>query len=249
MTLTLRTMPHPAESQRDVRIFADWQRACDHLRDHLLTAPECHAWALVAPAYRDLLDPADGDARWRYDHAAQASSGAAAQPLYDLYAAAIVRAAGDAARLHWVFTCERVTVALGTCGLLLVVGEAVQTAFLPGQGDAARTAAAGATTDPAGLPREGGMRSGRPGRYDPAEPERERRARAERERQMSPDQLLYYRVFRPAAQFVRKCHHRQRDLRGRLLPGDYALLKEVLPPQSRLKFADWQALRRPCGHG
>ena len=28
-------------------------------------------------------------------------------------------------------------------------------------------------------------------------------------------------VLRPAAQFVRKCHHRQHDLRGRPLPGTF----------------------------
>jgi len=80
MPLTLSAMPHPAEPRRTVPVFTDPQRAAAHLRDHLLTAPEAEAWALVAPAYANLLDPADADARFRYWAEAEATGGTSAQP-------------------------------------------------------------------------------------------------------------------------------------------------------------------------
>jgi hypothetical protein len=128
--------------------------------------------------------------------------------------------------------------------VLLVVGAAVVTAFLPGQGDPAATRR-GQEAGPAatGLVREGGMRSGRPGRFQADEAERERRLRLDREAAWGRSERIYYRVFRPAVRFVRGCHHGQRDPLGRPLRNDYARLKDVLPPQSRLGYADWAALR------
>jgi hypothetical protein len=46
--------------------------------------------------------------------------------------------------------------------------------------------------------------------------------------------------------FIRDSHHSQRDPLGRPLQNDYGRLKEVLPPQSRLGYADWAALRARC---
>jgi hypothetical protein len=248
--LRLRPLPHPAAPTSLVLFFQDWQTACAHLRDHLLTAPECDAWALVAPGYRALLDPADGDVRWRYAEEALSSQGASAQQLYDLYAEAAAADSRDAADLRWSHTEGRVTVAVGTSGVLLLVDTLLRTAFLPGQGDPEATRQArGAGPGARGLVRERGMRSGRPGAAGHHEPLRERREQERREERWTDEERLYYRVFRPCVQFIKRCHHRHRDMSGRLVRQDYALLKDCLPPRNRLKFADWVALRRQCRGG
>jgi hypothetical protein len=242
--LVLRTVPHPAEGS-EVQAFGDWEAACAHLRDHLLTAPECHAWALVVPACAGVVDLEDTDARWAYAREALTTAGASAQALYDLYAGAVAADLRDAAALGWHCSAGAVTVALGTSGVLAVLVKCLRTAFLPGQGDARATAAARAEDQarPGDRRRERGMRSGPAGRGG-----REARAAAGREARWAPAEMLYYRVFRPAVQFVRSQHVAMRDLDGRPLR-DYGRLKEVLPPLSRLKREDWESLRRQCGRG
>src|SRR5579885_207382 len=133
-SLQLGTIPHPARLGTNVLFFRDWQTASAHLRDHLLTAPECAAWALVAPEYRRIVDPTAEDARWSYAKQALATKGVSAQPLYDLYCEATGCDARDAATLGWVRSDGAVTVALGTSGILMVIEDALMTAFLPGQG-------------------------------------------------------------------------------------------------------------------
>jgi hypothetical protein len=249
-TLELRTLAHPARPHLRVPVFGDWLKACEHLRDHLLTAPECYAWADVLPEYADILDPASEDARWRYAQEAMATGGRRAQALYDLYSAATARDARDAALLAWHCTEGDVTVALGTSGILLVVEDVVRTAFLPGQGSPLQTQLArDLPEDSAGLPRQAGMRTPRPARPALAGSTKEQRERREREALWSREQRLYYHVFKPSVQFVRECHHRHRDMHGKLLRRDYALLKEVLPPLSRLKFHHWMELRERCRRG
>jgi hypothetical protein len=247
MTLTLRSLPHPAAPARQVRFFATPAAALAHLRDHLLTSPEAEAWALVAPGYETILDPRSPDERYRYSKNAEETGGDSAQPLYDLYLEAVRGDSADADRLGWLCPAPGGTVAFGTSGVLLIVGAAVVTAFLPGQGDPAATRRGqGAGPNATGLPREGGMRSGRPGRFRADEAERERRERLDREAAWSRAQRLYYRVFRPAVQLIRGCHHGQRDPLGRPLGGDYGRLKEVLPTRSRLGYADWAEIRTLC---
>jgi hypothetical protein len=232
-------------------MFRDWGAAGKHLRDHLLTAPECHAWVLVAPAYPDVLDPADADCRWRYWEQAQASRGASAQALYDLYREASASAAADAHVLGWVREEGSVTVAVGTSGVLLVVeGGTLQTAFLPGQGDPNATRQAGAAPGPErGLVRERGMRSGREATSGKDRRARDLAAQVRREAAWSADERLYHKVFRPCLQFLKRCHHRHRDMYGRLLRHDYALLKDCLPARNQLKCDGWLALRRRCRGG
>jgi hypothetical protein len=231
-------------------MFRDWEAAGLHLRDHLLTAPECHAWAVVAPAYLDVLDPADADCRWRYWEQAQASEGATAQALYDLYCAATAADAADARELRWVRVEGRITVAVGTSGVLLVVEEdTVQTAFLPGQGDPEATRQVRAAASPErGLVRERGMRSGR-GASGEDRGAREQAQQARREADWTADERLYHKVFRRCLQFIKRCHHRHRDMHGRLLRHDYALLKDCLPARNQLKYDAWLDLRRRCRGG
>lgn len=167
-SLQLGTIPHPALEACRVPFFRDWLRAFCHLRDHLLTDPEGRAWAVVIPEYRNLVDPEDPEACYRYVEAARTSQGVSAQPLYDLYCQAAALDAQDAAQLGWVDTSEGVTVSVGTSGIgILIKGAVVRTAFLPGQGDPLATCEArrqghgGGASSVRGLPRERGMRSGR----------------------------------------------------------------------------------------
>src|SRR5262249_16066462 len=139
--LVLRTVAHPAYGS-EVQAFGDWEAACAHLRDHLLTAPECRAWALVVPACAEVVNLEDADASRASAREAGAAGGASAQALYDLYASAVAADLRDAAALGWHRSAGSVTVALGTSGVLAVLVKCLRTAFLPGQGDARATAAA-----------------------------------------------------------------------------------------------------------
>ncbi|NLY02008.1 MAG: hypothetical protein GXY83_38485, partial [Rhodopirellula sp.] len=84
------------------------------------------------------------------------------------------------------------------------------------------------------------MRMGRRGQFtaDTALPRQEFRTVAER---------LYYSVFKPAVQHIRRTYPDARDLFGRAVHCDYGLLKEVLPRMSQLRFEDWLQLRQKCG--
>lgn len=246
--LQLGTVTDPAHPDRSIAFFSDWKLAWEHLRDHLLTAPECLAWRLVSPAYLHILNPEDGDARWTYAQQATASQGQTAQPLYDLYRTAVSQDTADATLLGWHQDGDRVTVCLGTSGVLVLFGQrVVLTAFLPGHGSEDATRAARQADSAADLPRERGMRSGRNGRRDRETVDREQRLLEQRQAAWSPAERLYHRVFKPSVQFVKRCQHRHRDLYGRLIRGDYALLKDVLPPLSQLKYENWITLRQRCG--
>ena len=173
--LALRWMPHPADPARTVRIFDTWELACDHLQSHLLTEPECRAWALVIPEIRDLVELEEPESRWAYSQKAKQTEGGAAQKLYDAFSQSVRTAAGEAHRLKWftsrpVSSWKTVTVALGTAGILMVVESWLKTAFLPGQGDpqAVREQQehGGMRKDAAENARPG-IRSGRSGRAGP----------------------------------------------------------------------------------
>lgn len=246
-SLVLRNMANPPGAPRPVQLFSDWRKACEHLRDHLLTAPECEAWVLVIPEYRQILDPADEEKRWRFFQESLASQGTSAQAIYDLYSAAVNKDAADSVLLGWWRSCGDATVAVGSSGILFVLEDVVKTAFLPGQSEPEIVRKAKIAGNQTGLVRDRGMRSGRPGRFASDESEKEQREREKREAQWADGERLYYRVFKPAIQFIRKCHHRQRDMNGRLVRRDYALLKDALPPQSQLKFQHWKTLREQCG--
>lgn len=239
--LTMETMPHPRGGE-DVPIFGDWRSACDHIQRHLLTAPECHAWALVAPDLTEVIDLDDDRARWSLSRRATDGLDESLPILYELYCRAVHTASRDASQLGWIAARRSVTIALGIDGILLVIESVLKTAFLPAQADPAVVA----SVEESGGPRSDspsarirGMRSGRAKNgLDPARVPvwQDRRSTWSRARR------IYYEVFRPAVQFIRNQYHDGRDVRGRCL-NDYGRLKDVLPPMSRLKFDDWQELR------
>jgi len=245
------SLPHPARHGTMVNMFADWQAAYRHLRDHLLTAPECHAWALVIPEYSHLVDPNDSNARNRYAEQARASGGTSAQPLYDLYCLAVSSDANDARRIGWLKDRAAVTAAMGTSGVVMLVEDVVKTAFLGGQGDpeATRQSQAVSPDRQRGLPRERLMRAGGRGEPKGAVSPRELRRQRDRESQWTADERLYHRVFKPSVQFVKRSYHRSKDMFGNSTGTDCALLKDVLPPRSRLKYERWLEVRRKCRGG
>jgi len=252
--LQVGAIPHPGCARSHVRFFRDWYHAYLHLRDHVLTAPECLAWAVVIPEYAGVVDPHDANARFRYVEGARQSQGASAQALYDLYRQAAALDAQDAATLGWVNTGAGVTVSLGTSGIcILIEDNVVNTAFLPGQGDAAATRQARDQANKIndascvrGLPRERGMPSGRTPHRNLSGSRREQRAREQRRQQRTPLEDLYYEVFKRSVQFIRQMHHACRNMYGEEICGDYARLKHRLPRRSQLKFEDWIELRSRC---
>ena len=253
LCLQLRQMPDPARPEVAVRIFGDGNAAIAHLCDHVLTAPECDGWAVVMPCYEAVLDPGDGEARWHYARIAQETHGTSAQRLYELYSDSIAADAADARRLGWLKTESGVTVTLGTSGVLVIIEavggrcRAVTTAFLPGQG------CARAVRESVGEPGVGrALRresSGRSCNHRPGDSPREEQQRQGRESDYTGDERLYYYVFKPAVQFIRNQYHSQYDMLGNRCGNDYALLKEVLPRRSGLKYRDWLSFRAECERG
>lgn len=251
-SLVLTTMRHPARPNETVWIFQDVLTAWSHVRDHVLTAPECFAWAIINPNYAKLVDVDDADARYDYAAQSDASHGAMAQGLYAIYSAAIKENAEDARILGWFK--ERgdprgaVTVAFGTDGVLIVMNpKTVITAFVPGQGDPSAVQMCHQSRFSRGLRRERRIRSQPTDRANTAVSERERRTRENREQRWSREERLYYRVFRPAVQFIRRCHFGERDFNGQESGRDYGLIKDVLPLRSHLRFEGWKSFRRQCG--
>ena len=245
--LRLAHVVHPTRRGVTVQLFANWLTACAHLRDHLLCAPECEAWALVIPDYDAVVDPADGGARYGYAEESRKTHGASAQRLYDLCAEAVSADAIDAQMLNWAKNDGPVTAAMGTDGIVMLIEDVVRSAFLAGQGDPQKTKdSQRQRLERRGLPRESPMRSGGSASQKKEPTERELRRRRKREAKWSHEERLFHRVFRPTVQFVKRSHHRARDMLGRLVRADYALLKDVLPLRSQLKFEHWLELRRQC---
>jgi hypothetical protein len=231
-------VPHPAEPARGVTFFADWRRAVEHLIDHVLTSPECEGWAIVAPQLGQHVDPADGLARTRLAQSARESKGVEVQALFDLYQQEAAEASRQAHILGWYTKNESCFVALGVSGVFVLVdGDVVVTTYLPGQGDAE---AVTQSDDSRHLRRERHpMRRAAP-------PEEDRRRR---EAAWTDEERLFYRVFRPAVQFIRSQHHRARGLDGRLRKADAALLKDCLPRMSELRLDGWRSMREQARVG
>jgi hypothetical protein len=228
-----------------MRVFVTWEQARAHICDHLLTHPECRAWAVVLADEGCPVDLRDADLRWKTARALFDGEG---QELYDLYVCEIGLAADSARKLGWHASCEKkekgkeISVALGLQGLLLVVdGDTLLSAFLGGQGVASRTTEERPTRGNP-LPREG---SG-----PVAEPTQEARARARRAKRWGPEETLFYEVFRPAVQFVRRQTYDSFDLTGQPLSRhssrDYWRLRAVLPRMSQLKLEGWKEYCRQC---
>jgi len=110
--LSLAKIASPVDGQ-ERQFFTDWNAACRHLKDHVLSSPECEGWRTVMPEMDTVADWDDWDALQEYVGRAQASQGMTAQGLYDLYAQTASNDCRDAQQLKWYAAQEGVLVALG----------------------------------------------------------------------------------------------------------------------------------------
>lgn len=255
VSLQLRTVRHPGRTGLTVSIYETAQAACRHLQNHVLTAPECQAWAVVQPQLLEVVDLHNASARWQLcqriqrlfkQHNTQATLDSDLQQLYDHYAVAVLEAAASASRLGWYaqHPGRCVTVAMGLNGILQVYKRTLVTAFLPGHGNAQETLAAkrenrlrrdSAPETLANTIR--GMRAGR--RLSARAAAREHRRRQDHLADHSLETKRYY-VFRKAVQAIRADNRVGLTSDGTPHSrADYTLLKAVLPPMSKLRLADW----------
>lgn len=231
----LGTVSHPDPFRARAAFFGNEARAVEHLVNHVLTAPESQAWALVfEDAGDDRLAQVVNDSQQCYRVAKQAheSGAAAVSGLMDAYRQAVDRACFEASRLHWWATDGHVTVSLGIRAVFAVIEKCtVKTAYIPAQG-----------TPEAVLRRQ--ERKGVPVPFMPARKMRNHRetrkdSRAvEREKEWTLQQKIYYRLFRPAVQFIRSRYHGMTAMNG-ARRNDLALLKDRLPSMSNLKYEKW----------
>lgn len=236
--LSRGSIPHPANPAQSVPFFADWRRAVGHLIDHVLTSPECDGWAIVVPQLGQHVDLADGLARTRMAQNAHESKGVEVQALFDLYRREAAEASRQAHVLGWHARIGGCFVALGVSGVFVLGdGDVVVTTYLPGQGDA------GAVSQPDDSRH---LRRERHPMRRAAPPDEERRRR---EAAWSDEERLFYRVFRPAVQFIRSQHHRAHGLDGRIRKADPAILKDKLPRMSELGLDGWRTRREQVRTG
>jgi hypothetical protein len=255
VSLQLLTVQHPGNPSLAVSLYETASAACRHLRNHVLTAPECQAWAVVQPQFLEVVDLNDANARWQFCQridrlferdAAEETPNSDLQQFYNHYATAVQEAAASARRLGWHAQHEnrRVTVALGLNGILQVYKRTLTTAFLPGHGSAYETLAARRENRPrrdsapetlADTAR--GMRTGR--RRSARAAAREHRRRQTHLADQSLEAKRYH-VFRKAVQAIRADNRVALSGDGTYhSTADYALLKAVLPPMSKLGLSDW----------
>lgn len=236
------SIAHPQQNDRFVPFFSHWEKAIEHLIAHVLTAPECQGWAIVIPQVSTQIDLQDVEARTRAAQQARESRGVRVQALFDLYRSAADAASREAGRLGWVASRNACTVALGTTGVLVLIDHnRVVTCYLPGlSGPTAINRARNDCRSVLSREQCHRMRGGLPSR--------EQRRQQRREQRWSAEESLYYRVFRPAVQFIRGRFHEQIGLDGRIRY-DAALLKDCLPPMSQLKLENWRAYRVPTPAG
>jgi len=228
---------HPAAPGFKVKVFQDSVAACVHLRDHLLSRPECRGWGLVDSRLGELVDLDNPGLRWKLACETMDIDGPAAQELYDIYSGNVARELRDAAELGWHATKDGTTVALGTSGILVVIkGRIIKTAFLPGLSTPAgvvKTSARGKKS----LPRERADRRSR------ARRKRNSKGNWGKEALRTPSEQLYYEVFRPSVKHIRRNHYHDGKALGEEPANHYALLKECLPSMKALSLTGWAGIR------
>ncbi len=223
-------------------IFRDEAAAREHVGKHVLGPEEADAWALVVPLMLEVADIASPSQRSRLYQYVRGGKREVFEALYELYAKSIVLNLEDACLLGWKNVEERgrrgwVGVALGTSGLLIVAENGViKTAFLAGQADP-EDGNSSSRSAVSSLSNRHRMRRG----YRPRVP-------PPREARWSDAERLYYRVFRPALRFARRCVYEYAPgvsgLRSRR--SDYWLLKDVLPTIRSVRYERWAAWREKC---
>ncbi len=229
-----------------LRFFRDFPAAFEHIRDHLLEESEAEAWCLVIPQLSvEFGELGQKSQRHRtYQKAKQDRE--VFEKLYDLYRESVSRNLADACRQGWKQVRGEQghwqAVAFGSSGVLILAANGlVLTAFLPNQSSAERTLLRRGSLAPARLAGKRRMRGG----LEVAS-ERELRKRRQIEARWSPEERLFYRVFRPALSFIRRQQYETFSPTGPYQPrdNDYWLLKAKVPTASRFDYQQWRRLRQ-----
>ncbi len=214
MSLALQSCRTPLARRGELKVFRDWETACRHLCDHVLSMPEAEAWAeLLGPDAAQILA---SNKRFRLAKRmwSPGDEGESAQPLYNEYAKAIRAALETGARVGWVWRApddRRVRKTLGLTGVLVVFdAEAVRSGMLPGFGNPHLISQSKEQDESVEsrrrnpLPREGGEEEDPPLRPT-ALGMRPRRRDVSTRRSASSEspELRRFKIFRKCAQHVR----------------------------------------------
>ncbi len=230
-------------------VFSSWHAAARHVADHMLTHPEGLAWSLLIPAESVPLDLTDRDRCW--EAACRLVDGrawpdASGRQFYRAYAEVVRAAATKGAAACGEFSGG--TAYLGLSGVIVIATgdrghQVVRTAFVAGAGSSpavvesradypSRSATPRQTDLAAATRRPDHRRTGHGG----APPDVLRLPTGRRE-DGSRERQIYLRLFRPAAQFVRRQHLGGAGLNSG--GNDYGVLKAPLGPMSRWDFDTW----------
>lgn len=234
-SFNLGTINNPASVSRPALFFENEAKAVDHLRNHVLAGPENEAWALVFAVLGE-TDVAqkieNSEICFMLSKAAEEHGAEAVLDLLEAYRKATDQACLEAAKLRWWASHGCVVVALGiTAVFVLIVKSVLRTAYIPAQGSpemVRKRRESDGIHIPTSPPKK--MRRSRVKTSDPRH--------AEREAQWSVEQRIFYKLFRPAVQFIRSRYHSKTSLNGRSWD-DIALLKDKLPRMSELGYDKW----------
>jgi hypothetical protein len=99
-SLQLRQLNAGLEAYQAARVFQNWVKACVHMCDHLLTAPESELWRSLLPSLHELLGQNQhfvfAKALWGMEN-----QGASGQSLYDSWVDRIRREVRFAKKIGW----------------------------------------------------------------------------------------------------------------------------------------------------
>ncbi len=247
---------------RSIAFYRDWIPASRHLCDHLLTSPECYAWAILNPEIEEIVDPESDVSRFRLAKQIWKDEGESGQALYDIYADEVEKELNDAFQLNWKADAKnKVILAMGTSGILVVLKtgnvRVVKTAFIAGAGMPAMyrfqypESIANRRANP--IPRE-------TSRIKSAQCKKKNRKNSSAFHQdnLSHEERVYLRLFKKSHRFVRKCRvdsvnsfesRFSAQPVGNHQKSDYWKLKECLP-DGKMDFETWKSIRRKvrsCG--
>ena len=237
--LKLRSVDVPC-SEETTQAFIDWRKAVEHMIKYLLTDPERKAWRIADPRLMQIVDLDHENVCWRYGQQAMKSCGTSATALYVAYCDNMDRTGRAATRLEWCCNGADPDTRVGfdERGVLIIVQRCVRTCFIPGAWNERDKSTW----------RNVRRRSGR-NRSSRAE-ERERRREEKRGNAWSQEERIYYRVFRPALQEIRRQHiNHDIDPDDDVHPRDWAGLKETLKEEGMISFARWQEIRNRATGG
>lgn len=241
-----------AKGPWEFALFKSVEQAVGHLRDHLLTAPECEAWTMIAYDYPELTELLeDSDQRYELAKKMEKAPETALPELYVPFSNQLEREILDALRNAWgkdelnSATQRMVTVMFSSSGVFMIVEADAEsrkdgclvTTYVPGFGDAESVSRAGEKSGP--LPREGVRRRKQAAMKTS---KREEREREKREAKYSDEERVFFKVFRPARQFLSGRHYKCYSIANkRVETNDIALLKDIV--ENSLELEDWQQRR------